>query len=353
VCVAIIITGNDRPSKSDLHSMHVQNNDGAGIGWVDNGKAHWSKGHSPDQIDALIDKLPRPLLVHFRFATVGGSIPQLCHPFPVTPDMEEAPEGSADEILIHNGHWSDWDDYYKAYTAEFDNVPGGKWSDTRFAALMMARCKPEDRDSIAAEVGGKIATMVVGPDGLGDVSYWGSWTKEGDGVYYSNTGWKWARSYGGYTHEMSETWYDRYLQWDQKGSQTDRQMAYLGKNYQRAGESHRYVPFHGAKKQKEDKQPAWNASDSDWNDYLNARYGEDGADWRDEPTLTDMAVDDCRDDQADLTATEEFAAVQAQIAEEVASTMLRGSQTHQLRQVTAMVNGQPTTYYTLDAKESE
>ena len=33
--------------------------------------------------------------------------------------------------------------------------------------------------------------------------------------------------------------------------------------------------------------------------------------------------------------------------------MLRGSQTHQLRQVTAMVNGQPTTYYTLDAKESE
>lgn len=184
MCIAIVITGSHRPTRSELERMHRHNSDGAGVGWADGGKTHWLKGLTAKDVDEWLDQLPRPVLVHFRYATVGGAIPELTHPFPVSRLMPSAVSGSLKApIMIHNGHWGGWERYRDKLSTR-RKLPPGAWSDTRMAAYLMA-FYPEEVGRVANTMGGKVA--VLRPDGSWEA--YGGWTED-KGVHYSNTYWK-------------------------------------------------------------------------------------------------------------------------------------------------------------------
>lgn len=176
MCVAIVMMEEDRPDRDELQQMEAGNPDGGGVGWYEGGRCHWVKGLTADEIDLWLDDVPRPAFAHFRFATVGKEIPELCHPFPVTKRVRLDLSGDAASILIHNGHWSEWSE-----AAARRTLPRGPWSDTRLVAYLARR----DRKWLSI-ADGKFAVME--PDG--NVMLYGYWYKRESGLYYSNLYWE-------------------------------------------------------------------------------------------------------------------------------------------------------------------
>lgn len=191
MCVAIHVPGGvTRPSLEDMKKMETSNPHGAGIGWFDpdTGRCRWIKGLSAEGVQAVMERLDSDfaLLIHFRWASAGDRSKGLCHPFPIgaAPDLANgkpdvkwdlAEEGEADEIMIHNGHWSSWERWKPK------RLPGGPWSDTRLAAYL-ADIEP----TILHELGGKVAVM-----NRFRTTLIGYWTEEHN-VYYSNTSWRYS-----------------------------------------------------------------------------------------------------------------------------------------------------------------
>ena len=54
------------------------------MAWREKRRIHWKKALTPGEVNHLIQKVPGELVIHFRWASVGGIEPLLCHPFPVT-----------------------------------------------------------------------------------------------------------------------------------------------------------------------------------------------------------------------------------------------------------------------------
>lgn len=116
-----------------------QNPDGGGIAWRERGLVHYRKGLNADQIAKIGTQTRGPWLIHFRFATVGPAIGELCHPFPVTVDAEALTEGSSNAVLAHNGHWGEWrDGIVKNLGMKATFLPTGPWSDSRVMAWVAA-----------------------------------------------------------------------------------------------------------------------------------------------------------------------------------------------------------------------
>lgn len=189
MCVAFVIHGKQVPSLADLQNMESHNPDGAGLGWAEKDRVHWIKGLTAKEVHEWLSEndLPRPILGHFRLSTVGGKRADLCHPFPINRTADVRVAGSSGALLIHNGHWYDWE----KYTKMFDELPDGPWSDTRLTAYMMAQF-PDEISEIVKLNGGKLAVL----NGKGKVRRFGSWTtvKEYKGIYFSNTYWQYTRT---------------------------------------------------------------------------------------------------------------------------------------------------------------
>ena len=104
---------NGRPSYMELADATDINRDGAGIAWVEGDVVRWEKGlpSEPDLIRQKIKELPFPYLIHFRYGTAGGDIPENTHPFPVTRSFATPPlEGTARSVLAHNGHFGNYNE---------------------------------------------------------------------------------------------------------------------------------------------------------------------------------------------------------------------------------------------------
>lgn len=214
MCVALIITKEARPKLADLRRMQCANQDGIGYGWPEDGKVHWKKGVTLEELDEALDTAPRPVFVHFRLATAGGKRAALCHPFPVNAEADIRVVGSAGALMMHNGHWGDWDDWYNALKMEKVPLPDGPWSDTRFTAYMMAHW-PREMDSIAKLNGGRVALL----RGNGTFSLWGDWKEpQPDGVIYSNYYWQ-AYTTGsyGYYGNSSDFHEEDWVAWAENG----------------------------------------------------------------------------------------------------------------------------------------
>lgn len=205
MCV-VIVARETFPDEDLLRAANDINKDGIGVAWRGKTKVNWEKGITMERLLEIGKTTQAPWVVHFRIATVGEPIPELCHPFPVdikvnTDNLKSQTKGSAQAILAHNGHWHRWDDYFAAI---WKIVPGGKYSDTRMMAFVAGLS--EDPEKFLDSCNEKIAYMT-----MQDIKIFGKGWEKGDekeGFTYSNDiRWKakqktaCAKYYGGYGHD--------------------------------------------------------------------------------------------------------------------------------------------------------
>jgi hypothetical protein len=89
-----------------------------------------------DDAHALLSELTGEVVIHFRWASIGGVDADLCHPFPVTATAKTDLFGKADAVLFHNGTWNQYDKALALLRSEHGKrIPRGAMSDTRAAAL--------------------------------------------------------------------------------------------------------------------------------------------------------------------------------------------------------------------------
>lgn len=181
MCVAIYVPKGIRtPSLDVLEQCQKNNRDGAGVAWVEGRQVVWKKGIDAKTAHLLLQDVENtPRFIHFRLATVGGSNPKLCHPFPVSPRVGLALEGQADEVLMHNGHFRDWKEMI--LKAGVRRIPRGPWSDTRGLALLAHHYGEGFLEMIDEKIG------LLRKDG--SCLLFGTWTAE-EGAYYSNLYWR-------------------------------------------------------------------------------------------------------------------------------------------------------------------
>lgn len=134
-----------RPTEEQVKKGYDANSAGGGVAWRELNEegdpvVHWKKGLNLDEMVALSQTLPTPFVQHFRIPSVGGLCDELCHPFPIEPEVSLDLEGvTKGYVLFHNGHWSKWKD--TIWSTALSNklpVPSGKWSDSRGMAWLAA-----------------------------------------------------------------------------------------------------------------------------------------------------------------------------------------------------------------------
>lgn len=183
MCIAAII---HKPiPHSYLRSMDHDNPHGGGVAWLENGQLHFRRGLDADMIFALQEtRLTYPYLLHFRWATHGAPVAELTHPFPTGPRAFKGElQGTADEVLIHNGVWRDYDDWAKWLPTELYDAHYPTTSDTAVAAYFY-QLIPDLGD----EIPWAVASARVGDDGALKIRKHGGWS-EHKGNEYSNLMW--------------------------------------------------------------------------------------------------------------------------------------------------------------------
>lgn len=205
MCVAITLDPGANLSVEELTRMDRANADGVGLAWCEADGVHWWKTTkvNPEEVkENLILTAESPRLLHFRYATAGGTRDELCHPFDISERSICSAVGMGKKVMIHNGHWGRWTEVAKLLRDE-DLLPDkGPWSDSRLAAFL-ANTDPDWLQVL----GGRVATM----DDTGDVTRMGDWTLLRTGIYVSNTHWDVERTTrrGGYEgHRSWHGWGD-------------------------------------------------------------------------------------------------------------------------------------------------
>lgn len=144
MCVILVCPENVRPNKSVLYACHDANPHGAGVAWRENGRVKWLKNVGPGKVMLLLKELPGEVVIHFRWASVGGVDARLCHPFPVTPRAKLSLSGAADTVLFHNGTWGGYADaLLRLEEVRKQKLPAAPMSDTRAAALVAHTTGPD------------------------------------------------------------------------------------------------------------------------------------------------------------------------------------------------------------------
>ena len=200
MCV-IFIASKVRPTPEMVGKGYFQNDHGAGIAWRDKDKegkliVRWKKGLDEEELQELVKTLPLPFVAHMRIASVGGRLPALTHPFPITKTVDLALEGTTHGyVLFHNGHWGQWKDFSKETALKMGaKIPLGHWSDSRaiaWAAYNYGLGMLEWIDEKA---------VAFGPADL-EVIRGNGWD-EVDGVWCSNKQWQHVSGYKTYDHRQ-------------------------------------------------------------------------------------------------------------------------------------------------------
>lgn len=181
MCVAVVVETKKGPTPWELMQMEEDNPHGGGIAWSVGDLVRYRKGLTWKQIRAALPNLPRPVLLHFRWATHGGRARYLSHPFPLGSRAITSRKlnSAAKSVLIHNGVWSE----YAAFAP--NDLDLDKWSDTAVAAYVAGTWGEEILDHV------DWATAVGHAAGGGrmDVTLRGRWY-EHEGNRYSNLTWQ-------------------------------------------------------------------------------------------------------------------------------------------------------------------
>lgn len=121
---------------------YYQNDDGGGIAYREQDQdgstvVVWRKDLSLQEMIELCTKAPMPYVAHFRIASSGGILPELCHPFEIARDTPSTTSGrTKNDVLFHNGDWGKWQDVMLQTAIKLGGFPGGRWSDTRALAWL-------------------------------------------------------------------------------------------------------------------------------------------------------------------------------------------------------------------------
>lgn len=112
MCVIFVL---DKQSQfltpDEIQSAHICNPDGIGLAYSDGERVHWHKGIKWHDLaygpKYRTIKDIRPLVVHFRLATIGEATAKLCHPFHVSKFSPLSVHGTSKRagLLFHNGHY--------------------------------------------------------------------------------------------------------------------------------------------------------------------------------------------------------------------------------------------------------
>ena len=182
MCVILVCPPKVRPAIDVLRACHAANPHGAGVGWRQSGKVHWQKNLGPEEVGQLIGKLDGELVIHFRWASVGGVQPQLCHPFPVDRGASTKLEGKAARLLFHNGTWPGHKSALEFVEAKQKRKVGGPLSDSRVIALLVDHLRD---NSVLQHIDGRFVLYSAKTTKLyGDWRTWGGMRVSNLGFVY-------------------------------------------------------------------------------------------------------------------------------------------------------------------------
>lgn len=206
MCV-IFVAKTVRPTRSMLSDADSANPYGGGVAWREGGKVRYAKGLEFKPLADIVDQLPLPFVVHFRIPTAGGDCAELCHPFPISPEVPLGLSGaSKGGVIFHNGHWANWGNRMQDALIHLGRkAPKGPWSDSRAMAFMASHYGPEILSMLDEKI------VYFSPSVLR--IYGKGWSTE-NGIECSNLQWKWKGTYKtpysqGYSHYNGETWQER------------------------------------------------------------------------------------------------------------------------------------------------
>ena len=179
MCLIVAVT-KKTPPLSLYENANTLNPDGIGISWIQkNGLVKWHKGLDISELKSIAPFTPIPYVVHFRIATSGGVMSELCHPFPISRKVSIDTDGEAKRTLFHNGIWFDWkEQLMKGLVATGHKLPLGPWSDTRAMAFLAYHYGEKILELTDEKV------VVLSKDGI---KFYGSGWVEKDGANYSNS----------------------------------------------------------------------------------------------------------------------------------------------------------------------
>lgn len=184
--MCIIFAADDEssyPTLAELKEGERQNDDGAGMAWLEGGKVHYEKDLTAKYIDRKLQTLTGPTITHFRWASSGFIEPLLCHPFPLD-NAINATEGVTGSVLFHNGtiDKSAW--LPLMLKTDLAKLPDGNWSDSRALAYACATLKNPNLINLFSD-SNRFAVM----DKTG-IELFGSWCDLRPGLQTSCTLWK-------------------------------------------------------------------------------------------------------------------------------------------------------------------
>ena len=180
MCVIMSSADGSKPSMKWLKKAEKANPDGIGVAWVGDGGACFEKDITVEHAHEMLLEISTPYAIHFRMASIGEKSPELCHPMMVDNQADTALAGIAPMVLVHNGHWSGWNEMcIKLLMARPGlRLPDGEMNDTRALAWLTHHLGDEFLDLITGQ---KVITIT----GAG-LSYHGSgWTLK-EGIWLSN-----------------------------------------------------------------------------------------------------------------------------------------------------------------------
>ncbi len=204
MCVVLAVPeGSPDISAEEWTQASVTNNDGYGVAWLQDGLVHFRK-----MLTAKVGTLenwrpPKPYVMHFRLATIGAEEAGMCHPFIVSNNSKLVSRGRAREVLFHNGHWSDWNEWLALTYSGKGRLPAGEYSDSRAMAMMVGHYGAQILDISGAAWSQKIMLF----NQRGELTIYGQgWEHNDDGTIRSNTThldmWGYdGHGYGAYGHK--------------------------------------------------------------------------------------------------------------------------------------------------------
>jgi predicted glutamine amidotransferase len=222
MCI-IAITKDRMLTQEEFENCWNHNPDGFGMAWhslYKNGKQaiNYVKGKMEhDEAWKLYQGIKNTqMILHFRIKTAGDVCSELTHPFLISPTSPNCLEYRGDiPILFHNGSQYSWQDDCLDYVLKSEKRVTGNMSDSRWIAMDIG--SRTDKHEIIIEMlqqkQGKFVLMETKK-----ITYIGDFTEE-DGVFFSNTTYKTARSYktkksyyGNYYDydDGSDEWWERY-----------------------------------------------------------------------------------------------------------------------------------------------